>query len=113
MAMAGDNSPWLQQAATAMTTVAADATRNGTECSGGPGLLAWTTRCHRVTDGSIPGRTPRQLPVRPTRRTAWRTVTRTAGPTVTRTVRPRPGPDVDRGRPGRGPPAPRGRRPGW
>ncbi len=51
-ATAGLSSPWLQQAATAMTTVPADATRKGTECSGGPGRLAWTTRCHRVTRGS-------------------------------------------------------------
>ncbi len=32
-----------------MITVPAEATRKGTECSGGPGRLAWTTRCHRVT----------------------------------------------------------------
>ena len=32
----------------ATITVAADATRKGIECSGGPGRLAWTTRCHRV-----------------------------------------------------------------
>ncbi len=55
-ATAGPSSPWLQQAPTAITTVAAEATRKGTECSGGPGLLAWTTRCHRVTTAPAGGR---------------------------------------------------------
>ena len=87
------SSPWLQHAPMAMITVPAEATRKGTECSGGPGRLAWTTRCHRVTvDPPTEGR-PRRGGAGPASREA------------------RPGPGADRGRSGRGPGAGTGPRP--
>ena len=82
------SSPWLQQAPSATTTAAAEATRNGIEFSGGPGRLTSTNRCHSVTPAAL-------VPARP------------PGPAG---GAGRPGPGAGRGRSGPapgGPPGPR------